>query len=324
MKQGISILSIRSAARWAPLAIVAAAGVLVARDLVRQPVLHAASIPGDDADHDGLVDRFEKVLGTYPFLTDSDQDGFTDAEEFARQWLPGDGTQTASNDEEVQLGFGAYGAGGMVHLVVGIYSPDATEHDKILELGKVTRQVLEALPTQQWLAGATSSVVPGAAAGSSVTLFDIPISPRLIRAWQDASIYVTLRLESEGRVTAADSVRLRYIDGVVVLVKQQLTMGIGTTATPMTTGPNTNAGPRQGSGTFVPLPLSGDDLPGSWTPGAICFQTTVPVSANGATITQEVVSADCQQGFDGACPPSCAASTGSTFTTIDPVVLIGG
>ena len=322
MKQGISILSFRTAARWAPLAVAAVAGVALVEDVVRPPVLHAAPVTDDDADHDGLCDRFEKVLGTHLFLTDSDQDGWTDAEEFARQWLPGDGTQVMLNNQHVQVGFGAYGGDNMVHLVIGVYSIDATQHDKIFEIGKITRTVLEALPTQQWLANATMSVIPGAAPGSTVSLIDIPISPRLVRNWQDASLYVTLRIQATGTVAAADSIRLRYIDGVVVLVKQELFSGGSTTA--LTAGPHGAAGPRQGSGTFVPLPLSGDDLPGSWTPGAVCFQTTVPVSAQGAMITQEVVSADCQQGFDGACPPSCTASTGSTFTTVDPVVLIGG
>jgi hypothetical protein len=323
MKQGISILSFRIAARCAPLAIAALAGVALVEDVVRPPVLHAASVTDDDADHDGLCDRFEKVLGTYLFLTDSDQDGFTDAEEFARQWLPGDGTQGTLSNQHVQVSFGAYGGDGMVHLVIGVYSLDATQHDKIFEIGKITRDVLEALPTQQWLANATWNVIPGAAPGSTVSLIDIPISPRLVRNWQDASLYVTLRIQAAGTVAAADSIRLRYIDGVVVLVKQELFTGGATTAA-LTAGPHTAAAPRQGSGTFVPLPLSGDDLPGSWTPGAICFQTTVPVSAQGAMITQEVISADCQAGFDGACPPSCLASTGSTFTTVDPVVLIGG
>ena len=39
---------------------------------------------------------------------------------------------------------------------------------------------------------------------------------------------------------------------------------------------------------------------------------------------QEVVAAYCIEGWDGYCPPTCAASVGSTYSTLDPIGLIGG
>jgi hypothetical protein len=45
---------------------------------------------------------------------------------------------------------------------------------------------------------------------------------------------------------------------------------------------------------------------------------------NGAIITNEIVSADCMNGWDGFCPPSCTSTVGSTYETVDPLGLIGG
>jgi hypothetical protein len=94
----------------------------------------------------------------------------------------------------------------------------------------------------------------------------------------------------------------------------------------MTFGRGGKQGLQQAPGTIY-VPLSVDDsgdLPVSWTQGSVCMQTTSAVGSDGAAITQQVDSADCQPGFDSACPSTCAASVGTTFTTIDPVVLIGG
>jgi hypothetical protein len=75
---------------------------------------------------------------------------------------------------------------------------------------------------------------------------------------------------------------------------------------------------------YMPLPLSEGDNPVNWVPGEICVQQSSPVGSAGAVLTQEVTSAECQDGWEAACPPSCASSVGTTFTTIDPAVLIGG
>jgi hypothetical protein len=41
-------------------------------------------------------------------------------------------------------------------------------------------------------------------------------------------------------------------------------------------------------------------------------------------ITQEVVTAECQDGWDGYCPSNCSSTVGNTYVTVDPVALIGG
>ena len=75
----------------------------------------------------------------------------------------------------------------------------------------------------------------------------------------------------------------------------------------------------------VPLPAGGSgDIPSTWSEGAVCFQRSTPVAVNGAVVTQEVVSAACMEGWEGYCPPTCSASVGSTFSTVDPIGLIGG
>ena len=80
-----------------------------------------------------------------------------------------------------------------------------------------------------------------------------------------------------------------------------------------------------GQGTiYRPLTGGGDDVPNGWAIDQICYQMSQAVAVNGAVVTHEVVSADCVSGWDGSCPPTCGSSVGSTFNSIDPVILIGG
>jgi hypothetical protein len=62
------------------------------------------------------------------------------------------------------------------------------------------------------------------------------------------------------------------------------------------------------TGTLEIGPLLTDESPGS----------------NGAMITQEIVESDCIDGWDSWCSPDCSNAVGRTYTTIDPLLLVGG
>ena len=58
------------------------------KELFEIPAAHAAGPGGPDTDGDGLTDHFEEVLGTDGSRSDTDGDGYWDAEELARQSNP--------------------------------------------------------------------------------------------------------------------------------------------------------------------------------------------------------------------------------------------
>lgn len=287
----------------------------------------------EDADGDGLVDRLETVLGTVFVQADTDQDGFSDAEEFARQSSPLFAESTPDS-AEVRVGMSAYGANGQIHAVIGVYSADGNFHDKNITFGLMLHGVLMDISSDSWLHTAQIQVLPGAAPGARIALLDIPFSPNLVHASRDLSMFSTISLPGSGAVADADSIHLASVLGVVVLVTEDPTV-MSFSMMAGGGGGGRGGGGRGGSqamtsessGGTIYIPLTTDsagDLLNGWTQGQICMQTTSAVGSDGMALTQQVDSAECQSGYEGACPSTCSASVGTTFTTVDPVVLIGG
>ena len=74
----------------------------------------------------------------------------------------------------------------------------------------------------------------------------------------------------------------------------------------------------------IPPAAEGPSIPSSWVPGAICVQSSVTVGGAGAVVDKLIVEAECLQGFDSYCAPSCSSSVGTTYRTINPGAFIGG
>lgn len=277
--------------------------------------LAADVAPGNDADGDLLCDEQERVLGTSPTRFDSDYDGYSDLEELARgsSLILADDMPASSGP--VHVGMSAHGGlDGQVHVVVGVYSSDLTLRDTSLELGYQVGRRMQPL-RNDWVAlNSTLQVTTSNDGLGLLSLLDLGIDPALIHALGQVSLYATGSVIGSGAVQSAASVRLLSIDGVIVL--QMLS--------PRLVEAQSHPAPSTKGTIYVPLPVGGGSLPSSWSAGEVCFQRASPVAVGGATITQEVVSADCLNGWDGYCPPTCTASVGSTYTTVDPVALIGG
>lgn len=277
-----------------------------------------------DTDSDGLVDRLETVLLSVFVQSDTDQDGFSDAEELARQSSPLFPESVPASDE-VQVGMSAYGADGQIHAVIAVYAADGNFHDKNITFGLMLHGTLMDISSDSWLQTAQIQVLPGSAPGARIALLSIPFSPNLVHVSRDLSMYATASVAGSGTVAAADSIHLASVQNVVVLVTADPTV-----MSFAMTGPGGRRGSQamtSGSGGTIYIPLTTDpagDLLNGWTQGQVCMQTTSAVGSDGIALTQQVDSAECQSGFDGACPSTCSASTGTTFTTVDPVVLLGG
>lgn len=302
-----------------PFAILFAAGALVVSGVRDEPHLAASTSSSNDADGDGLVDRLEKVLGTSSTDADTDHDGYSDAEELARHSSTLQALSRPGAERGLQIGMSCYGEGGLLHLVVALYSTDHNLENKSIHFGMYARDRIVEIPPEYVLQRGMVDVLPAHDPAAMVTLLEVPLDPHIVQSCHDLTVFATVGYTGSGKVTEADTVHLLYIDGMVVL-----SMRDPNTYDPP---PGLSMMPQHMGGGHIyrPLPTGEDEgPPPGWTEGEICYQETSTVAARGAYLMQEVVTAECVGGWDGYCAPSCSSSVGSTFTTIDPVVLIGG
>ena len=314
MKTPLSAASCRSGAAFlAPAAFLVAAGLLLGIGLRGPSSLSATTIPGSrDSDGDGIVDRQERILDTSPTSADTDQDGFSDAEELARRSSPIYSQMRPEGG--LQLGMSARAEMDGLHALVAVYLPNHDIQAVSLRIGMLIGHRVIQLP-QPLLAYGSVDFVPAADPNAVVALIDFPFS----RTWVDLARHVTLFVTASRvggpLVQAAGTLELSKWHDVVVLSMPD----------PFTANAYRNFGNVVARSSSVIKPLTDDgDAPPGWEPGEVCHQTSQAVSVSGSVVTSEVVSAGCESGWEGACPPDCSSSVGSTYSTVDPVILVGG
>jgi hypothetical protein len=146
---------------------------------------------------------------------------------------------------------------------------------------------------------------------------DFALNPSLVHAHGHVTVFATSGYTAAGVVAAADAAQLIDFGGQIVFCKVDHSS--------IASWHNMATGHQHPSSAgLIYVPLGDGDGPLNWTPGAICYQQMQTVGTSGAVVTQEVVSADCVDGWDGSCPPGCADTVGTTSTTVDPLLLIGG
>lgn len=289
--------------------IAGAVGAIVHR-IADPPVVYAQVNGQNDVDGDGLSDNLEHLLGTSPDLADSDFDGFSDAEEYARRSSPimtweTPGTAPAS------MGMGA-SIGGGLHSVSVIYLQDGDLAGKSLTFGLMINGHMTPLPQAIFVQQSTLTYVSAATPGELVAVLDVVLSPAVFRRTGSLSLYTIV--EGAG-VACSDAVNLAF-DGSMFVQRMELVTQSGGS-------PGTEMVVASGGGTVL-RPLGGGGGTGG-TPDSICSQTTTPVGQSGAVMTEEVTSASCETGWDSTCDSSsCAGSVGTTIQVIDPAALVGG
>jgi hypothetical protein len=298
-----------------PIALVVTAGVLLGVDVCRPANLSASVVPDPDTDGDGLVDRQERVLGTLSSSVDSDQDGFSDAEELARQTSP-TYPQFYPEVNSLSVGLTAHGERDGLHAVIAVYLPNGNPRDVDIHIGTLVGRRVLLIPQPLFEAESTVRYVPARDPQALIAIVDFRFDRSLVYATGHLTMFTTVARRGAGNITAADAIDLFDIAGVVALAmpdpSQNQTLRMGRRS-------------ASGQGTvYKPLTGGGDDIPTGWASDQICYQTSQPVAVNGAVVTHEVVSAECVSGWDGSCPPTCSSSVGSTFNSVDPVILIGG
>jgi hypothetical protein len=267
-----------------------------------------------DNDNDGLPNRLELGQYTSPDNADSDVDGFGDGEEMARG-SSGTKFYLVPLKDEVSMGLGVYvDGGGGLQGVAAVFVPDGVIGNKSFNIGLYLggRAQPSLLPQRTYVHQiAIKSQQVGAHA--RVYFFYFPLSKALVQLKGSLSYFVTL--SEAGKVVAADAVDLIYSQGAVLEV-------VNIERKSEVPGGNSVPGkPGQ-----IIRPVGGSPIPDvGWVSGALCYQDVEVVGFVGSVVTQQVVNASCQQGWDGLCDPAgCAGSVGGTIETLDPGVLIGG
>jgi hypothetical protein len=300
----------------AALAVIVA---LVAPDFLNPRELQAAPAQRpNDPDGDGLVNAQETVLGTNRFLADTDGDNFSDLEELARKTSP-HFSESIPHGSRMAVGMSARGNGHELHALISFYLPDGRLQNKVFKAGVLVGSRTIVLSQDYLLNHAVLSLHAARDPNARIATLDLPIEPRFVHYFGHMTVFATLGNASQGIVQAADSILLIAIGPMIVLqMADPRVLGTGS----LSGGGGGGSGGSSNVGSiYVPL---GADEPGNWTPGEVCVQQTSVIAVSGAMVTMEVTSAECEDGWDGFCPSSCAATVGNTYTTIDPVALIGG
>ena len=294
---------------WKPLALpvlaLSAGAFLFGLELEASPELLAMTTGVSDHDGDGLVDVQETILRTDSLAADSDLDGFSDLEEFARGSDP---TLFASvpGPDAVSIAMTGRAKDGVFRAVTALYVAGGDLTGASLTFGVLLGGQLVPLDPMLFFAGANLSVLPAATAGDQIYLLETPFPEPLVMALGSTGIFATYTTPGSAVVTHATALNLQGINGVVAQVVQ-------TSGTP------------GGSGSLY-RPLADDpDIPVTWDPAQVCVQDLTTVGVVGAVLQQQVDDAFCDPiAADSYCPPDCTNLTGQLQELIDPLALIGG
>ncbi len=321
-------LSIRAILR--PLAVLIALGAIAWStrsheipdgDLLAARTLQAATQPllVFDYDGDGIDDAAEEIIGTHNWAADSDHDGFIDSEELARDSDPLD-PGSIPLAEAPHAGLDASAHDGSLHLISTFYVRSELIGAYSVQFGAVLAGKLVFLGPRKLGNNVTTRIVPAATAGMVIVVVDLTLRPQLVHRF-GALPFVTTLIEN-GQIVAAEKVDIAVVDGLLMRRFELPSVMLAATAA--------GASAQQSSSQSGLDPLSfykslaGEVQNSNGISGAVCVQQTQTVGAGGGTVTQEVIDAGCQDGWDGFCSSGCAASVGGTYVTVDPGLLIGG
>ena len=316
----VPALRARSFPWFAACAVLATVGVGAAFAGSNGGRLSSGQDASRDTDMDGLLDRQERVLNTSSYFVDTDGDAYSDLEELARHMSP-TRFRTVRPAERLKVAVTCHARDRLLHVVVASYVPNGDFRQVTVNLGMYANGRMVEVSRDYILENSQMHVRPALKPGAKIVVLDVCF-PNIVATMQDVTFFVTAGKSGSGVISAADSAHLFLIDHIVVL---EMKDPIGTD--PIGGGPQplVSPGPSGVMRTiFVPLQFDDEEVPDNWTPGQVCFQSTTLVGGAGALVTSEVVTAECKEGWDGGCPPSCSSTVGSTSTTLDPLILIGG
>jgi Bacterial TSP3 repeat len=321
-----------------PLGVLVGFAALLGRQIAAPaPALLASVDTNPDTDGDGLADRLEHQLGTLLRSADSDGDGYLDGEEVARGSCP---TSASSIPEThpIDVALAVHSRQAMLHVQLLIYARDGELKDKSLTVVALSNGHLVQLPAELFVRRGTLESIPGREPGSKLFIIDLPLSPRVVYAMQQFSLCASVAAPATHEPGEADTLDLFCFDDVICrrfsrrLAEALQSNVLASTNQSGASGQFQGSGAQPTASVFLPVYRPNADEPGSdggtvsssGTPGQVCVQRTEPVGVAGGMIINEVVSAECVEGWDGFCSGDCEAGIGTLLRTIDPVTYSGG
>jgi len=288
------------------------AGWAVATHWQPTPLLALPST-GVDTAGDGLPDSQEVILGTDPLSPDTDHDGYGDGEELALQTYPGD-SSSVPRGLALSIGMTARGEGNRIKIFTAILDTDGSVADNTIRFGALVAGSVVPLNFDR-MPGVTSGHAVGTK-GGRLFLMEFEVPRGAFKSNKAITYFAVVGSPGSTAYASADKIDIFKQDGVVILrhilTSPGVSMDPGTSQTPGTT-------------IHQPIPPDGDGgIPIGWEPGQVCFQETAIVGSSGSIVTHEVISADCEDGWDTYCATDCAGTVGSSYQTIDTGVLLGG
>jgi hypothetical protein len=276
-------------------------------------VLRALCGDPHDADGDGVRDAQERVEQSAIDICDTDGDGYSDLEELARKSCLIDGTSIPLPASQA-LALTARGTADKIRVTMLIYYTQGELDEMGFGFGVVAREGrVFWLSSSTILATATASRHSASSGTGKIACVEFDLNPHLISTQKSIALFATLRLPGSG-----------WVDAAAVVDLAQTRDGVFVKRSPIETSTYSSRGSAPGDGSlYQPIPVGGETPP-EWGAGRLCFQRSVPVGYDSGVVLSRVVSADCQDGWDGYCSPSiCASSVGEEYSSMDPAGLVG-
>ena len=271
--------------------------------------LAAAGQWSRDLDGDGLPDGQERILGTDSANADTDGDGFSDGYEWAARSSPIDeGSLPQLN--EISMNITARGgAGESAKVLYGLLSENGELSDKMIMTGMMLGSMRLNIPFSFIRDNSQHCILPQSD-GSTLYLFQIKVQGPQIQAYGELTYFGSASQVNGQAPSSAAVADIIVMDGIACLRIDLDSAGFYNNSS---------------LSVFRPIPGGSQTPPDTWTQGTLCVKEVEPQSQTGAMVTMFVSSAGCSEPWNGGlCPPDCGQAAGTTFTTVDPLLLVGG